>query len=150
MTNNSQLMYEAIGEAQKCTVDVPVGCLIVNRAGLVIARGHNQREELNDPSAHAEIVALRAAAASTGSWRLAGATLICTLEPCPMCAEAIIQSRVERVIFGAWDSVAGACGSVFNLFTGRQALPTPEVIGGILEEETRQLLVEFFRKRRKE
>lgn len=149
MTHISAFMEAAIAEARLCTKDVPVGCVIVNEHGQVIARAHNQREELLDPAGHAEILALRQGAASIGDWRLSGCTLYCTLEPCPMCAEAIIQARLAKVVFGAWDAVAGAAGSTFNLFISGRSLPVPQVIGGILEEECRQMLLDFFAQRRR-
>lgn len=139
-------MQMALQEAGKCTADVPVGALIIDEENgdQVVSTGFNQRELLNDPLGHAELIALRAAAKSLSKWRLQGLTLICTLEPCPMCAEAIIQSRIARVIFGAFDPVSGAAGSAFNLFQHRKALPVPEVIGGILEKECSQMLSDFF------
>lgn len=140
------LMQMALQEAGKCTADVPVGALVVDEedGDRIVSAGFNQREVLNDPLGHAELIALRGAAQSLGKWRLQGLTLICTLEPCPMCAEAIIQSRIAKVVFGAFDPVSGACGSAFNLFQRRKALPVPEVIGGILEEECSQILSAFF------
>lgn len=139
-------MQMALQEAGKCTADVPVGALVVDEedGDRIVSAGFNQREVLNDPLGHAELIALRGAAQSLGKWRLQGLTLICTLEPCPMCAEAIIQSRIAKVVFGAFDPVSGACGSAFNLFQRRKALPVPEVIGGILEEECSQILSAFF------
>lgn len=142
-------MELAIKEAEKPGTDVPVGCVIVS-ADTVISCGYNRREESFDPTAHAEIVAIRAAAESLQRWRLDGATLYCTLEPCPMCAEAIIQSRVSRLVFGAYDPLSGAAGSAFNLFTTTRPLPVPEVIGGILEDRCRNLLLQFFQQRRKD
>ncbi len=127
---------------------MPVGAVIVKN-GKVISSGCNQREASGDPTAHAEIVALRAAAATTGSWRLDGTTLYTTLEPCPMCAEAIIQSRVARVVFGAYEPLSGAAGSAFNLFLPGRSYPIPEVIGGIMENECKALIVEFFRHKSK-
>ncbi len=140
------LMQMALQEAGKCTADVPVGALVVDEedGDRIVSAGFNQREVLNDPLGHAELIALRGAAQSLGKWRLQGLTLICTLEPCPMCAEAIIQSRIAKVVFGAFDPVSGACGSAFNLFHRRKALPVPEVIGGILEKECSQILSAFF------
>lgn len=140
-------MKLALQKATQCQCDVPVGALIVKNDE-IIASGFNQRESGQDPLGHAELIAIKQAAEKLGSWRLSACTLICTLEPCPMCAEALIQARLERVIFGAYDQVAGACGSAFNLFINRKALPTPELIGGILEEECSELLKEFFRVQR--
>jgi len=124
--------------------DVPVGCLIV-RDGEIIGSGHNQREENQDPTAHAELIAIRAAAKHLSSWRLSDCTLIVTLEPCAMCAEAIIQSRIPTLVFGAYDQRAGACGSAFNLFVAGRSYPLPEIVGGIEEEECQRLLAEFFK-----
>ncbi len=138
---------EALKEAAQSGEDVPVGALVV-KDGKVIGRGANQRERLNDPSAHAEIQAMRQAAALTGSWRLTDTTVYSTLEPCPMCAEAILQARVARLVFGAWDPLSGAAGSAFNLFVSGRGLPLPEVVGGIGEIPCRELLVDFFKRRR--
>lgn len=140
-------MEIAIKEALSCKIDVPVGAVILKGQD-VIGRGWNRREELNEPTAHAEILALRAAAESLKSWRLEGTTLYCTLEPCPMCAEAIIQARVGRLVFGAYDPISGATGSAFNLFVSGRSLPLPEVTGGIFEERCRNILLDFFRQRR--
>lgn len=144
------LMKMALSEASNCTLDVPVGALVVDEiANQVISVGFNQREALNDPLGHAELIAIKSASEKLGKWRLNGLTLVCTLEPCPMCAEAIIQSRIEKLIFGAYDSVSGAAGSVFNLLVARKSLPVPEVIGGILEHDCSRLLSDFFAARRK-
>ncbi len=143
------LMQETLAEAKRCEMDVPVGAIIV-KDGEIISRGFNQREQLNDPIGHAEIIAIKQAALKLGSWRLSGCILFCTLEPCPMCAEAAIQSRISKIVFSAYDPVAGAAGTVFNLFANRKALPTPELIGGILEKEGVALLKDFFEQRRKE
>jgi tRNA(adenine34) deaminase len=143
-------MKEALCEASRTLdggpylADVPVGSLIL-KDGEVIGRGHNQREESCDPTAHAELIALRAAAKRLESWRLTGCILIVTLEPCAMCAEAIIQSRISTLVFGAYDQRAGACGSAFNLFVGGRSYPLPEIIGGIEEEECERLLADFFK-----
>ena len=148
--NAVDLMQVALREAGNCDLDVPVGALLVDEStGTIVSRGFNQREALNDPLGHAELIALREAARVLGRWRLQELTLVCTLEPCPMCAEAIIQSRVKKVIFGAFDPVSGAAGTVFNLFANRKSLPVPEVIGGILEKECSSGLSEFFSARRK-
>ncbi len=143
-------MKEALGEARRTLdrgphrADVPVGSLIL-KDGEVIGRGHNQREETCDPTGHAELIALRAAARKLESWRLTGCILIVTLEPCAMCAEAIIQSRISTLVFGAYDQRAGACGSAFNLFVAGRSYPLPEIIGGIEEEECERLLADFFK-----
>ncbi len=141
-------MKMALEQAACCKSDVPVGAIVV-KGDELISSGFNQREALNDPLGHAELIAIREAAMKLGSWRLQDCTLICTLEPCPMCAEAIIQSRMERLIFGAYDQVAGAAGSAFNLFAKRKSVPTPELIAGILEAECSTILQEFFREQRK-
>lgn len=138
-----QWIQLALQEARQAGQDVPVGCVIV-RDGMVVGRGFNRREATSDPTAHAEIIALREAAQQAGTWRLNGCTVYSTLEPCPMCAEAMIQARVSRLVFGAYDSASGAAGSVFNLFIAGRIYPIPEVIGGLCEEECRTLLIEFF------
>ncbi len=128
-------------------LDVPIGAVIVNGVELV-AKSKNRKEELGDPTGHAEILVIREAARKLGSWRLDGLVLYTTLEPCPMCAEAILQSRVSRVVFGAYDQLSGALGSAFNLYGGKRIYPIPEVLGGILEEDCARLLKEFFRERK--
>lgn len=128
--------------------DVPVGALILDTSGAVIGRGVNRREAEHDPSGHAEIVALREAGAARGGWRLDGCTLVVTLEPCAMCAGAAIQARLDRIVFGAWDLKAGACGSVWDLPRDRLALHRPEVVGGVLEVKCAQVLLDFFAARR--
>lgn len=140
-------MEKALAAASQCLGDVPVGCLVV-KDGAILGSGFNQREQLQDPTAHAEILAIREAARALGSWRLDGCTLYATLEPCAMCAEAIIQARMARVVFGAYEAQTGACGSRFNLFEPGRSLPIPEVLGGICEEECRALIQEFFRLKR--
>lgn len=124
--------------------DVPIGAVLVNN-GELIARSKNRKEELRDPTGHAEILVIREATHKLGSWRLDGMVLYTTLEPCPMCAEAILQSRVSKVVFGAYDLLSGALGSAFNLYGAKRIYPIPEVVGGVLEEECAQLLKEFFR-----
>ncbi|WP_404391092.1 nucleoside deaminase [Humibacillus xanthopallidus] len=128
--------------------DVPVGAVVVDRRGTVIGRGHNVREELGDPTGHAEVVALRDAATTLGHWRLDGCTLVVTLEPCVMCAGAAMAARLERVVFGACDPKAGACGSVWDLTRDPLATHTVEVIGGVRADEAAGLLVDFFEGRR--
>lgn len=144
------LMRAAILQAKAALAadDVPVGALIINPAGSIVGRGNNQREELNDPTAHAEIVAIRQAALTTGNWRLDGHTLVVTLEPCAMCAGAIAQSRVKTVAFGAWDPKAGAVGSVWDILRDPRSPHQVEVISGVLEEECAELLREFFKGKR--
>ena len=128
--------------------DIPVGAAIFNSNGEVIAIGHNERELHNDPTAHAEIVAIRRAAAKLGDWHLTDHTLVVTLEPCAMCAGAIAQSRLQTVVFGAWDEKAGAVGSVWDVLRDPRALHQVEVISGVNESECAALLSEFFKKNR--
>jgi tRNA(adenine34) deaminase len=128
--------------------DVPVGAVVLSGSGEVVGEGANIREAQGDPTGHAEVVALRAAARHTGSWRLEGCTLVVTLEPCPMCAGALLLARVATVVFGAWDPKAGACGSVWDLVRDRRANHWVEVVGGVREEECRRLLLDFFADRR--
>jgi tRNA(adenine34) deaminase len=124
--------------------DVPIGAVVLNSAGAVIGKGGNERELKGDPTAHAEIIALRSAAEKIGSWRLEDCTLIVTLEPCAMCAGAILQSRIPRVVFGAWDEKAGAAGSLWDLLRDRRSLHQVEVISGVLEKRSQELLKKFF------
>jgi len=124
--------------------DVPVGAVILNKAGEIVALGNNQRELLKDPLGHAEIVAIKAASRSIGAWRLDECTLVVTLEPCVMCAGAIMAARIPRLVFGAWDEKAGACGSVWDLIRDPRALHKVEVINGILNDRCSTLLNEFF------
>lgn len=143
-------MREALGEAKAAlaTADVPVGAVVVDEQGVVIGRGHNLREALADPTAHAEVVALRAAAEVRGEWRLAGCTLVVTLEPCTMCAGAAVLARVDRVVFGAFDDKAGAVGSLWDVVRDRRLNHRPEVVSGVLAAESTALLEEFFADRR--
>ncbi|MEV6190834.1 tRNA adenosine(34) deaminase TadA [Streptomyces sp. NPDC051920] len=128
--------------------DVPVGAVVLSPDGTtVLAAGHNEREATGDPTAHAEILALRRAAARLGEWRLSGCTLVVTLEPCTMCAGALVQSRVERVVYGARDEKAGATGSVWDVVRDRRLNHRPEVIEGVLAEDCAALLTDFFRDR---
>jgi tRNA(adenine34) deaminase len=145
-----QAMGWALDEARLCasSADVPVGAVVVDPDGQVLGRGHNQRESLGDPTAHAEIVALRAAGAALHSWQLSGATLVITLEPCAMCAGAAVLARVARIVFGAWDPKAGAAGSVWDLVRDRRLNHRPEVVGGVREDECSRLLAGFFAERR--
>lgn len=143
-------MTRALDEARACldTGDVPVGAVVLDRSGAVVAVGRNEREALQDPTAHAEVLALRAAAAVTGDWHLAEHTLVVTLEPCPMCAGAIMAARVPRIVFGAWDPKAGASGSVYDIARDRRLPHRSEVVGGVLEGECAALLDAFFASRR--
>jgi len=146
-----EAMRVAIEHAKIASVasrDVPVGAVILNVNGDLISAGNNQRELLNDPTAHAEIVAIRHAATALGNWRLDGCTIVVTLEPCAMCAGAIAQSRISKVVFGAWDEKAGASGSVWDLLRDPRALHKVEVTSGVLEEECGAMLKEFFSEQR--
>jgi tRNA(adenine34) deaminase len=128
--------------------DVPVGAIVVNDAGEILGTGQNLREQNNDPTAHAEIVALRNASEKFGSWRLDDLTIVVTLEPCAMCAGAILQSRVKRLVFAAWDEKAGAVGSVMDVIRDPRALTKVEVITGIMEKECSEVLKDFFNTKR--
>jgi tRNA(adenine34) deaminase len=134
----------AIASSATSTGDVPVGALVINKDGIVIGKGSNEREANNDPTAHAEIVAIRNAASRLQNSRLDGCTLIVTLEPCAMCAGAIAQSRISRVIFGAWDEKAGAVGSVWDVLRDPRSIFKVEVTAGVLEKECAALLKDFF------
>lgn len=128
--------------------DVPVGAVVLDAAGRAIGEGGNQRAAACDPTAHAEVVALRSAAATVRSWNLQGCTLVVTLEPCVMCAGAILQARVSRVVFGAWDDKAGAAGSVYDVLRDRRLPHRAEVVGGVRAEAAATLLRAFFAARR--
>jgi tRNA(adenine34) deaminase len=142
------LMHLAIQEAQKSGIDVPVGAVIVSGLGEVLAVGHNQKEANADASSHAEIEAIRAAGEKLGNWRLEDCTLIVTLEPCVMCAGAIVASRTQKVVFGAWDAKIGAAGSLYDILRDQRLGNPVEVVGGVLEQECSELLEEFFGSRR--
>ncbi len=128
--------------------DVPVGAIVIDADGLVIGRGRNTRERDADPTGHAEIVAIREATEALGEWRLEGCTLIVTLEPCTMCAGAIVASRVERLVFGAFDEKAGAVGSLWDVVRDRRLNHRPEVVSGVLADESSTLLKQFFERHR--
>lgn len=128
--------------------EVPIGAVVLDAAGELVGVGRNEREATHDPTAHAEVVALRAAAARLGSWRLEGCTLAVTLEPCPMCAGAVWLSRVDRLVFGAWNAEYGAAGSLWDVVRDRRLNHRPEVVGGVLAEECSGLLAQFFAERR--
>ncbi|MCX6446887.1 MAG: tRNA adenosine(34) deaminase TadA [Actinobacteria bacterium] len=128
--------------------DVPVGAIVVNESGEILGTGQNLREQNNDPTAHAEIVALRNASEKFGSWRLDDLTIVVTLEPCAMCAGAILQSRIKRLVFAAWDEKAGAVGSVMDVIRDPRALTKVEVITGIMEKECSDVLKDFFNTKR--
>jgi tRNA(adenine34) deaminase len=143
-------MQQAISLARevKSSGDVPVGAVIVNEAGEIVSLGKNEREKDNDPTAHAEILAIRRAGKKIGSWRLDDLTLIVTLEPCVMCAGAILQSRIRRLVFGAFDQKAGAVGSSLDVIRDVRALSKVEVVSGVLEKECAILLTDFFATKR--
>ena len=128
--------------------DVPVGAVVLDASGVIVGRGHNRREAAHDPTAHAEILAMREAAAGQETWRLDGHTLVVTLEPCAMCAGAILQARIPRLVFGAWDEKAGAVGSRWDLVRDARAGASVEVIAGVLEAECAAPLTAFFKHRR--
>ena len=128
--------------------DVPVGAIVVDADGEVVGVGCNARELTGDPTAHAEVLALRAASAAVGTWRLSGCTLVVTLEPCTMCAGALVLARVSRVVFGASDPKAGAVGSLWDVVRDRRLNHRPEVVGGVLAEECGSVLRDFFEGRR--
>jgi tRNA(adenine34) deaminase len=139
-------MLAALAEARAAlaTGDVPIGAVVLDPSGAVVGRGRNVREAHADPTGHAEVVALREAAASRGEWRLEGCTLVVTLEPCTMCAGAAVLARVGRVVFGAYDAKAGAVGSLWDVVRDRRLNHRPEVVAGVLAEESTALLDAFF------
>ncbi len=143
-------MRAALAEAGAAleTGDVPVGAVVLDPAGTVIARGRNRREADGDPTAHAEIVAIRAAARSVGEWRLDGLTLVVTLEPCTMCAGAITAARLSRLVYGAADPRAGAVGSLWDVVRDQRLAPVPEVIGEVLADECLNVIRRFFSEHR--
>ena len=151
MSTDVDRMRLALDEARKAAEhdDVPIGAVVVGADGRVIGRGHNERELLGDPTAHAEVLALRAAAAALGTWRVLDATLYVTLEPCAMCAGAIVLSRIPRVVWAAADPKAGAAGSVLSVLDHPQLNHRPEVVEGILADESAELIRAFFRARRR-
>ncbi len=143
-------MREALADARLAllTRDVPVAALVLAADGTVLGRGRNERELHRDPTAHAEVVAIRQAAALTGDWQLTGTTLVVTLEPCIMCAGAILSARIPRLVFGAWDEKAGAVGSVYDVLRDRRLNHRAEVIAGVEADACAALLLEFFQSRR--
>ena len=143
-----EAMRIALDQARRSGDDVPVGAVVLDESGTVISSACNQREAAGDPTAHAEVLALRAAAAARGSWRLDGCTVVVTLEPCPMCAGAISLARLDRVVFGAWNDEYGAVGSMWDLLRDRRLSHRPEVIAGVLAEEASSLVRAFFDARR--
>ncbi|HEV2808832.1 MAG TPA: tRNA adenosine(34) deaminase TadA [Acidimicrobiales bacterium] len=149
MTDDAAMAL-ALAEAEKAAAagDVPVGAVVVSAEGTVLGRGHNQRELRSDPTAHAEILALRRTAAALGSWRLSGTSLVVTLEPCPMCAGAMVAARVARVVFGTADPKGGACGSLYNLCCDPRLNHQIQLRDGVRSEECAHLLSSFFASRR--
>lgn len=150
--NTEEAMQLAINLAKTSSQaldEVPVGAVILNSLGEVVATGTNERELHSDPSGHAEIVAMRKAATSLENWRLDAHTLVVTLEPCAMCAGAIAQSRMARLVFGAWDEKAGAVGSVWDILRDPRALNKVEVVSGVLARECGEMLGDFFQEKRK-
>jgi tRNA(adenine34) deaminase len=143
-------MRAALAEAEAAAAagDVPVGAVILDAAGTIVARGRNRREADGDPTAHAELDAIRAAARLTRGWRLDGLTLVVTLEPCTMCAGAITSARLSGLVFGAADPRAGAVGSLWDVVRDQRLTPVPEVIGGVLADECLAVLSRFFSERR--
>ena len=141
-------MHLAIKEAKKSGDDVPVGAVLVDRAGGIIACGHNQKELKHDPTSHAELVTIRLASEKLSDWRLEDCILVVTLEPCVMCAGAIIASRIPRVVFGAWDEKVGAGGSLYDLLRDARLGKPIEVSGGVLAKECSELLAHFFKEQR--
>jgi tRNA(adenine34) deaminase len=146
MTSYDAAMRAALVEARAAVAsgDVPIGAVVLDPAGSVIGRGHNVRERDGDPTGHAELVALRAASAARGEWRLTGCTLVVTLEPCTMCAGAVVLSRLDRLVFGAYDEKAGAVGSLWDVVRDRRLNHRPEVVPGVLADECRAPLDDFF------
>lgn len=144
-------MRAALAEAEAAAAggDVPVGAVVLDGAGAVLSRGRNRREVDADPLAHAELVALRAAADAVGRWRLDGCALVVTLEPCTMCAGALVQARVGRLVFGAYDEKSGAVSSLWDVVRDRRLPHRPDVLGGVLEDESASLLRAFFAGRRR-
>ena len=151
IVNEIEAMTFALSLAKMTSIsssDVPVGAVIIDANGNIISTGHNQRELIKDSTAHAELIAIKSANRSLSSWRLEDLTLVVTLEPCLMCAGGILQSRINRVVFGAWDEKAGACGSVWDVLRDGRSLHKVEVIGGVLENECAELLSNFFSQKR--
>lgn len=140
----------AIDLAREAAADgeVPVGAVVLDKDGQVIGGGRNRREERTDPLAHAEVMAMRQAALALGTWNLSECTLLVTLEPCPMCAGACLQTHVGRIVFGAWDAKLGACGSIWDIPRDPHVGHVPEVVGGVLESECARILTDFFTDRR--
>lgn len=143
-----EISLEQARFSSKASGDVPVGAVVLDEAGRLVGIGSNRRELLSDPVGHAEIVAIKSAARALGKWRLDGCTLVVTLEPCAMCAGAIAQSRISRLVFGAFDEKAGAVGSLMDVLRDPRAPHKVEVISGVMKEECAFLMAEFFKERR--
>lgn len=143
-------MMLAIDLARDAAADgeVPVGAVVLDNDGQVIGRGRNRREEHADPLAHAEVMAMRQAALALGTWNLSECTMLVTLEPCPMCAGACLQTHIGRIVFGAWDAKLGACGSIWDIPRDPHVGHIPEVVGGVLESECARIMTDFFTDRR--
>jgi tRNA(adenine34) deaminase len=143
---DDEAVRAALGQARLAldAGEVPIGAVVLDAEGVVIGTGFNERERRHDPSAHAEVVALRAAGAARRNWQLTGCTLAVTLEPCTMCAGALVLARIERLVFGAWDPKAGAVGSLWDVVRDRRLNHRPEVVGGVLADQCAALLDAFF------
>ena len=150
MATDEDYMWLALREAEKAYAleEVPIGALLVDEQGRVVASGHNMRERWQDATAHAELIAIREACRALGRWRLTGLTLYVTIEPCPMCAGAIVMSRVDRVVYGSTDAKAGACESVFNIPGNVTLNHRPQIRAGVLQQECAEIMKRFFRERR--
>lgn len=150
MAEHEDAMRAALAEARLAFAshDVPVGAVVLDADGTVLSHARNERELLNDPTAHAEVVAIRRAAELRGDWRLTDTTLVVTLEPCVLCAGAILAARIPRLVFGAWDEKAGAVGSVYDVLRDRRLPHRVEVVTGVLADESAAMLAEFFVDRR--
>jgi tRNA(adenine34) deaminase len=150
MTSYDVAMRAALDQARAALAsgDVPIGAVVLDAGGTVVGRGHNVRERDGDPTGHAELVAIRAAAEVVGGWRLSGCTLVVTLEPCTMCAGAIVLSRLERLVYAAHDEKAGAVGSLWDVVRDRRLNHRPEVVSGLLADDSRSLLDDFFARQR--
>lgn len=150
MADHEDAMRAALAEARLSFVsdDVPVGAVLLDSDGTVLSHARNEREQLNDPTAHAEVLAIRRGAELRGDWHLTDTTLVVTLEPCVLCAGAIMAARIPRLVFGAWDEKAGAVGSVYDVLRDRRLPHRVEVTAGVLADESAALLAEFFAGRR--
>jgi tRNA(adenine34) deaminase len=150
VSDHEDWIRAALGEARRALDhdDVPIGCIVVSAAGEELARAHNSREHDNDPTAHAELIALREAAGKLATWRLEGATVYVTLEPCPMCAGAMVLARVARLVYGAADPKAGATGSIYNIVQDERLNHRLDVVTGVLADECGEVLSAFFRSKR--